>query len=326
MNNASSSRCASPLVTLVAHRPRLSARRSPALAQVAVPDARPTAAWSPTSSGKVVGSELIGQAFANPAYFQPRPSAAGDKGYDATASGGSNLGADLEEAARPRRRRRRAAARRRTPTRPGPIPAELVTASASGLDPHLSPEAALLAGAARRQGARRRARARARSVVEAHVEGRDLGFLGEPRVNVLRAQPRARPAVRQAGEDQRRRSAGTKMSVLEIRTEPRTDPDGRRMRELLQAIAEVERYAALHALTIHALAGIGVLLWVGVAFPALLPRHPAPLRARRLRRRRRRHRGGAHPRAPLAARAAPLHARERRARPRLGRWTTPSVW
>lgn len=61
------------------------------------------------------------------------------------------------------------------------------------------------------------------------------------------------------------------MSVLEIRTEPRTDPDGRRMRELLQAIAEVERYAALHALTIHALAGIGVLLWVGVAFPALLP-------------------------------------------------------
>lgn len=61
------------------------------------------------------------------------------------------------------------------------------------------------------------------------------------------------------------------MSVLEIRTAPKTDPDGRRMRELLEAIAQVERYAALHALTIHALAAIGVVLWAGVAFPAIMP-------------------------------------------------------
>jgi hypothetical protein len=59
--------------------------------------------------------------------------------------------------------------------------------------------------------------------------------------------------------------------VLEIRAEPKTDPDGRRLRDLLEAIGQVERYAVLHTLTVHALAAIGVVLWVGVAFPAVLP-------------------------------------------------------
>jgi potassium-transporting ATPase KdpC subunit len=133
---------------------------------------------------KVVGSELIGQAFTNPGYFQPRPSAAGDKGFDATASGGSNFGAT---SAKLRDRVNQDAARleKENPDAPGPIPVELVTTSASGLDPHLSPEAALWQ-VPRVAKARKVARDRVRTVVLDHVEGRDLGFLGEPRVNVLR--------------------------------------------------------------------------------------------------------------------------------------------
>ena len=104
---------------------------------------RPTAAWSPTSTDRSIGSELIGQSFSAPGYFWPRPSAAGTDGYDATASSGFEPRADLAEAARPDHRRHRAPARGTTPTRAGPIPAELVTTSASGLDPHLSPAAAL---------------------------------------------------------------------------------------------------------------------------------------------------------------------------------------
>ncbi|HXZ84487.1 MAG TPA: potassium-transporting ATPase subunit KdpC [Myxococcota bacterium] len=134
--------------------------------------------------GQLVGSELIGQAFENPAYFQPRPSAAGNGGFDATSSGGSNLG---PTSAKLRERATAEAARLATenPDAPGPVPGELVTTSASGLDPHLSPEAA-------RWQIPRVARARSldpsrvRGVVDALVEGRDLGFLGEPRVNVLR--------------------------------------------------------------------------------------------------------------------------------------------
>ena len=132
--------------------------------------------------GREVGSELIGQPSTNPAYFQPRPSAAGN-GYDPTASGGSNLGPTSQKL----RDRATADATRlasENPDAPGPIPAELVAASASGLDPHLSPEAARWQ-IPRVANARQVEPARVAGVVESMVEERDLGFLGEPRVNVL---------------------------------------------------------------------------------------------------------------------------------------------
>jgi K+-transporting ATPase ATPase C chain len=136
-----------------------------------------------TRSGRVLGSSLIGQPFRSPAYFHPRPSAAGH-GYDAARSGGSNLGPlskALVEAVRAR-----AAAYRRENGLPSDeaVPADAVTASASGLDPHISPENA-------RFQARRVARARGLAEadvlrrIEACTEGRTLGVLGEPRVNVL---------------------------------------------------------------------------------------------------------------------------------------------
>src|SRR6478672_1985171 len=92
--------------------------------------------------GQVVGSELIAQGFSNPAYFQPRPSAAGEKGYDATSSGGSNFGPTskkLQDRIDGDLKRLKAD----NPDAVGSVPDELVTASASGLDPHLSPEAML---------------------------------------------------------------------------------------------------------------------------------------------------------------------------------------
>jgi K+-transporting ATPase ATPase C chain len=133
--------------------------------------------------GNVVGSEIIGQAFANPAYLQGRPSAAGNNGYDPTASGGSNLGptskklrdrvtADVERL------------RKENPDAPMPIPAELVTTSASGLDPELSPQAALWQ-VPRIAKARQLTPSRVAQVIESRIQGRDLGVFGEPRVNVL---------------------------------------------------------------------------------------------------------------------------------------------
>jgi K+-transporting ATPase ATPase C chain len=132
--------------------------------------------------GAVVGSELIGQVFANAAYLQGRPSAAGN-GYDATASGGSNLGPTSKKL------RDRVAAdvdrlRKDNPDAPLPVPGELVTTSASGLDPELSPDAAFWQ-VPRIARARQVAPERVRSVIEARVQGRDLGVFGEPRVNVL---------------------------------------------------------------------------------------------------------------------------------------------
>jgi potassium-transporting ATPase KdpC subunit len=137
-----------------------------------------------TTGGKVVGSELIGQNFSRPEYFHPRPSAAGDKGYDATASGGSNFGPTNKKLID------RVAAsvdqfRQENPDYQGPIPADLVTASASGLDPHISPDSAR-AQAARVAKARGAAIEQLSQLIAQYTEQPDLGFLGEPRVNVLK--------------------------------------------------------------------------------------------------------------------------------------------
>ena len=133
--------------------------------------------------GNVVGSELIGQRFTHPGYLQGRPSAAGKDGYDATSSSGSNLGptsAALRERIDGDIERLLA----ENPSASGPVPAELVMASGSGLDPHLSPEAATWQ-APRIAAARGVAVERVRAVIESAVEGRELGVLGQPRVNVL---------------------------------------------------------------------------------------------------------------------------------------------
>jgi potassium-transporting ATPase KdpC subunit len=133
--------------------------------------------------GQVIGSELIAQGFATPAYFQPRPSAAGEKGYDAANSSGSNLGPTskkLQDRIKEDLKRLKG----ENPDAPGAVPAELVTASASGLDPHLSPQGALWQ-VPRIAKAREISPERVKAVVEANVESRTFGILGEPRVNVL---------------------------------------------------------------------------------------------------------------------------------------------
>lgn len=135
-----------------------------------------------SKDGRVVGSSLIGQKFAEPWYFHPRPSAAGD-GYDATASGGTNKGPTDRRLADTLITSAVAAAIKDGAVK-GKIPADMVTASASGLDPHISPANAQLQVA--RVAASRGASAGAiRALIERHTESRQFGIFGDPRVNVL---------------------------------------------------------------------------------------------------------------------------------------------
>lgn len=133
--------------------------------------------------GKPVGSRLIGQPFSDPGHFWGRPSATAPQPYNAAASSGSNQG-PLNPALEDAVKGRIAALRAADPGNGASIPADLVTASGSGLDPHISPAAALwqLGRVARARGL---PEAPLRALVDAHTEGRQWGFLGEPRVNVL---------------------------------------------------------------------------------------------------------------------------------------------
>jgi potassium-transporting ATPase KdpC subunit len=135
------------------------------------------------ANGQAIGSELIGQNFKKPEYFQPRPSAAGSKGYDPTASGASNLGPTSQKLA-DRVKDSIASFRKNNPDYTGPIPADLVTTSGSGLDPDISPASAE-AQAARVARVRGISVEQVRDLIAKHTERRDFGFLGEPRVNVL---------------------------------------------------------------------------------------------------------------------------------------------
>jgi potassium-transporting ATPase KdpC subunit len=131
--------------------------------------------------GKVIGSALIGQPFSDPRSFWGRPSATTPFPYNAASSGGSNLGPTNPDLLK---RVGADVARLRAAQGTGPVPVDLVTSSASGLDPHISPAAALYQ-VERVAQARGLDPAAVRHLVEEHVEGRQLGVLGEPRVNVL---------------------------------------------------------------------------------------------------------------------------------------------
>ncbi|HUO51770.1 MAG TPA: potassium-transporting ATPase subunit KdpC, partial [Gemmatimonadaceae bacterium] len=136
-----------------------------------------------TVNGRVVGSALIGQPFTQPYYFHPRPSAAGN-GYDDTLSGGTNLGPTSAKLADTLVAGAVDSAVKNDGAVKGKIPSDMVTSSASGVDPHISPANALLQ-VPRVAKARGVSDAAVRALVERHFEGRQFGFFGEPRVNVL---------------------------------------------------------------------------------------------------------------------------------------------
>jgi K+-transporting ATPase ATPase C chain len=133
-------------------------------------------------NGQVIGSELIGQNFTKAEYFQGRPSAAGS-GYDASASSGSNLGPTSQKLM-DRVKGSVAEYRKSNPEAKGQLPADSVTASSSGLDPHITPANAAVQ-VARVAAARGASPDAIKGLVDRHTEARDLGLLGEPRVNVL---------------------------------------------------------------------------------------------------------------------------------------------
>jgi len=137
------------------------------------------------ASGNVVGSSLLAQSFAQPQYFHPRPSAAGTDGYDATASGGSNLAASNQKLIDSVTDRAAAYRAENGLADDAQVPVDAVTTSASGLDPDISPANALLQ-ASRVAKARNMSEDQVRSLVNQYTVGRTLGVLGEPRVNVLK--------------------------------------------------------------------------------------------------------------------------------------------
>ncbi len=136
------------------------------------------------ASGRIVGSELIGQSFTKPEYFHGRPSAAGDKGYDGLSSGAANLGPTNQKLA-DRVRDDVKKFRAENPTFTGPFPADLLTTSASGLDPEISPASAE-AQVDRVAAVRGMTADAVRQLVDANTADRQFGILGEPRVNVLK--------------------------------------------------------------------------------------------------------------------------------------------
>jgi K+-transporting ATPase ATPase C chain len=155
-----------------------------AIAQAAFPE-KANGSLITDRAGTVRGSSLIGQSFSGERYFHPRPSAAGANGYDASSSGGSNLGPTSQKLA-DQVRDRIAAYRAENGLAVGePVPADAVTASASGLDPHISPRNAALQ-VARVARVRKLSPEAVKALVEAHTDRAGAGLLGDPGVNVLR--------------------------------------------------------------------------------------------------------------------------------------------